>query len=204
MPGATAWYGLNQIIKPKAGETVVVSAASGAVGGVVGQLAKLQGAKVVGIAGGPTKCAYARDELGFDACVDHKSPHFADEMKAALSGGVDGLFENVGGEGFLQTLKRLNDFARIAICGLIASYEAAPTALPDMRIFLVRRILIEGFIVSDHLNLWPKALGEIGGLVASGKLRYRETVRDGLEAAPQALVDLLSGGNFGKMLVKLV
>jgi NADPH-dependent curcumin reductase CurA len=204
MPGATAWYGLNQIIKPKAGETVVVSAASGAVGGVVGQLAKAQGAKVVGIAGGPEKCAYVRNELGFDACVDHKSPHFADEMKAALSGGVDGLFENVGGEPFLQTLKRLNDFARIAICGLIASYESAPTALPDMRIFLVRRILIEGFIVSDHLDIWGQALAEIGGLVASGKLRYRETVRDGLEAAPQGLVDLLAGGNFGKMLIKLV
>ena len=204
MPGATAWYGLNKIIKPKAGETVVVSAASGAVGGVVGQLAKMQGARVVGIAGGATKCAYVRDELGFDACVDHKSAHFADEMKAALSGGVDGLFENVGGEPFLQTIRRLNDFARIAICGLIASYEATPTALPDMRIFLVRRILIEGFIVSDHLDVWPKALAEIGGLVASGKLRYRETVREGLDAAPQALVDLLKGGNFGKMLVKLV
>ena len=204
MPGATAWYGLNEIIKPKAGETVVVSAASGAVGGVVGQLAKLKGAKVVGIAGGAAKCAYVRDELGFDACVDHKSAHFGDEMKAALANGVDGLFENVGGEPFLQTLKRLNDFARIAICGLIASYEAAPTVLPDMRIFLVRRIKIEGFIVSDHLDLWPRALGEIGGLVASGKLKYRETVRQGLEAAPQGLVDLLSGGNFGKMLVKLV
>ncbi len=204
MPGVTAWYGLNEIIKPKPGQTVVVSAASGAVGGVVGQLAKLKGAKVVGIAGGAEKCGYVRDELGFDACVDHKSAHFGDDMKAALPNGLDGLFENVGGEPFLQCLKRLNDFARIAICGLIASYEAAPTALPDMRIFLVRRILIEGFIVSDHLAIWPKALAEIGGLVASGKLKYRETVREGLDAAPQALVDLLHGGNFGKMLVKLV
>jgi NADPH-dependent curcumin reductase CurA len=136
MPGVTAWYGLNKIIAPKAGETVVVSAASGAVGGVVGQLAKSAGAKVVGIAGGAEKCAYVRDELGFDACVDHKSAHFADEMKAALPNGLDGLFENVGGEPFAQCMQRLNDFARIAICGLIASYEGAPTTLPDMRIFL--------------------------------------------------------------------
>ncbi len=204
MPGVTAWYGLNEIIKPKHGETVLVTAASGAVGGVVGQLAKLKGARVVGVAGGAEKCAYVRDELGFDACVDHKSPSFAEDMKAALPNGVDGLFENVGGEPFQQALKRLNDFARIAICGLIASYEAEPTILPDMRIFLVRRIKIEGFIVSDHLPLWPKALAEIGALVASGKLKYHETVRAGLDAAPQALVDLLHGGNFGKMLVKLV
>ena len=204
MPGVTAWYGLNKIIAPKPGETVVVSAASGAVGGVVGQLAKIAGAKVVGIAGGPEKCAYVRDELGFDLCVDHKSPRFADEMKAALPNGLDGLFENVGGEPFAQCLRRLNDFARLAICGLIASYEGAPTILPDMRIFLVRRIKIEGFIVADHLPLWPLALRELASHVASGRLRYRETVREGLESAPQALVDLLQGGNFGKMLVKLV
>ena len=204
MPGVTAWYGLNKIIAPKPGETVVVSAASGAVGGVVGQLAKLAGAKAVGIAGGAEKCAYVRGDLGFDACVDHKSAHFADELKAALPSGIDGLFENVGGEPFLQCLRRLNDFARIAICGLIASYEGAPTVLPDMRLFLVRRMKIEGFIVSDHLALWPQALGELADLVASGRLRYRETVRQGLENAPQALVDLLHGGNFGKMLVKLV
>jgi NADPH-dependent curcumin reductase len=204
MPGVTAWYGLNEIIKPKAGETVVVTAASGAVGGVVGQLARLKGARAVGVAGGPDKCAYVRGELGFDACVDHRSPSFAADMQEALPGGVDGLFENVGGEPFLQTLKRTNDFARIAICGLIASYEADPTILPDMRLILVRRLKIEGFIVSDHLPLWPKALAEIGGLVASGRLKYRETVRAGLDAAPQALVDLLHGGNFGKMLVKLV
>lgn len=204
MPGATAWYGLNKIIAPKAGETVVVSAASGAVGGVVGQLAKFAGARAVGIAGGAEKCAYVRDVLGFDACVDHKSPTFAQDMKAALPNGIDGVFENVGGEPFLQCLRRLNDFARLAICGLIASYEAAPTVLPDMRLFLVRRIKIEGFIVSDHLSLWPRALGEIAGHVASGRLRYRETVREGLESAPQGLVDLLHGANFGKMLVKLV
>ena len=203
MPGVTAWYGLNEICKPKPGQTLLVSAASGAVGGVVGQLAKRQGARVVGVAGGAEKCAYVRDELGFDACVDHRSPSFAQDMKAALPDGIDAVFENVGGEPFLQGLRNLNDFARIAICGLIASYEADPTVLPDMRLFLVRRIKIEGFIVSDHPAVWPKALAEIGGLVASGELKYRETVREGLEAAPQGLVDLLHGGNFGKMVVKL-
>jgi NADPH-dependent curcumin reductase len=204
MPGVTAWYGLNKIIAPKAGETVVVSAATGAVGSVVGQLAKIAGARAVGIAGGAEKCAYAVHALGYDVCVDHKSPHFAEEMKAALESGLDGLFENVGGEPFAQCLRRLNDFARIAVCGLVASYEGPPTTLPDMRIFLVRRIKVEGFIVSDHLPLWPQALAELASQVAAGRLRWRETIREGLESAPQALIDLLHGGNFGKMLVKLV
>jgi NADPH-dependent curcumin reductase len=203
MPGVTAWYGLNKIIAPKEGETILVSAATGAVGGVVGQLAKLAGGRVVGIAGGAAKCAYAREELGYDVCVDHKSPTFAADLAAATPAGVDGVFENVGGEPFQLALKHANDFARFAICGLIASYQSAPTALADMRVFLVKRIKIEGFIVSDHAPLWPQALAEIGALVASGKLRYRETVREGLQSAPQALVDLLHGGNFGKMLVKL-
>jgi NADPH-dependent curcumin reductase len=203
MPGVTAWYGLNRIIAPKAGETVLVSAATGAVGSVVGQLAKLAGARPVGIAGGAEKCAYAVRELGYAACVDHKSPGFAEELKAALPDGVDGLFENVGGEPFQLALRRLNDFARVAICGLIASYEGAPTALPDMRIFLVKRLKMEGFIVSDHMDLWPKAIGELAALAAAKKLTWRETIRDGLENAPQALVDLLRGQNFGKMLVRM-
>jgi NADPH-dependent curcumin reductase len=203
MPGVTAWYGLNRIIAPKAGETVLVSAATGAVGSVVGQLAKLAGARPVGIAGGKEKCAYAVNELGYSVCVDHKSADFADELKAALPNGVDGLFENVGGGPFQQALKRLNDFSRVAICGLIASYEGAPTALPDMRIFLVRRIKIEGFIVSDHMDLWPQAIGQLAALAAAKKLTWRETIHDGLEAAPQALVDLLHGENFGKMLVRV-
>ena len=203
MPGVTAWYGLNKIIAPKAGETVLVSAATGAVGSVVGQLAKLAGARTVGIAGGKEKCAYAVKELGYGACVDHKLPTFAEELKAALPDGVDGLFENVGGEPFELALRRLNDFSRAAICGLIASYEGGPTALPDMRIFLVRRIKIEGFIVSDHLDLWPKAIGELASLAAAKKLTWRETIREGLEAAPQALVELLHGQNFGKMLVRV-
>jgi NADPH-dependent curcumin reductase CurA len=203
MPGVTAWYGLNRIIAPKASETVLVSAATGAVGSVVGQLARHAGARAVGIAGGPEKCAYAVKELSYAACVDHTSPRFAEELKAALPGGVDGVFENVGGEPFQQALRRLNDFARVAICGLIASYEGPPTALPDMRIFLVRRIKVEGFIVSDHMNLWPKAIGELAGLVAAKRLTWRETIRDGLESAPQGLVELLQGGNFGKMLIRV-
>jgi NADPH-dependent curcumin reductase len=203
MPGVTAWYGLNRIIEPKPGETVLVSAATGAVGSVVGQLAKLAGARTVGIAGGPEKCAYAIKELGYDVCVDHKSANFAEELKAALPNGIDGLFENVGGEPFRQALGRLNDFSRVAVCGLIASYEGALTALPDMRIFLVRRFKMEGFIVSDHMDLWPKAIGELVSLAAAKKLTWRETIRDGLENTPQALIDLLHGQNFGKMLVKV-
>jgi NADPH-dependent curcumin reductase CurA len=203
MPGVTAWYGLNRIIEPKPGETVLVSAATGAVGSVVGQLAKLAGARAVGIAGGPEKCAYAVKELGYDVCVDHKSPNFAEELKAALPNGIDGLFENVGGEPFRQALGRLNDFSRVAVCGLIASYEGALTALPDMRIFLVKRFKMEGFIVSDHMDLWPRAIGELTSLAAAKKLIWRETIRDGLENTPQALIDLLHGQNFGKMLVKV-
>jgi NADPH-dependent curcumin reductase len=203
MPGVTAWYGLSRIIAPKKNETVLVSAATGAVGSVVGQLAKLAGARAVGIAGGAEKCAYAVRELGCAACVDHKSLRFAEDLKDALFNGVDGLFENVGGEPFQQALRRLNDFARIAICGLIASYEGAPTALPDMRIFLVRRIKMEGFIVSDHMDLWPQAIGELIGHIAAKRLTWRETIREGLENAPQALVDLLRGENFGKMLIRV-
>ena len=203
MPGVTAWYGLNRIIAPKVGETVLVSAATGAVGSVVGQLAKLAGARTVGVAGGPEKCAYAVRELGYDSCVDHKSPNFAEDLKASLPNGIDGLFENVGGEPFRLAMGRINDFARIAICGLIASYEGALTNLPDMRIFLIKRFKMEGFIVSDHMELWPKAIGELVSLAAAKKLTWRETIREGLENTPQALIDLLHGQNFGKMLVKV-
>jgi NADPH-dependent curcumin reductase CurA len=203
MPGVTAWYGLNRIIAPKVGETVLVSAATGAVGSVVGQLAKLAGARTVGIAGGAEKCAYAVRELGYDACVDHKSPNFAEDLKASLPNGIDGLFENVGGEPFRLAMGRINDFARIAICGLIASYEGALTNLPDMRIFLIKRFKMEGFIVSDHMELWPKAIGELVSLAAAKKLTWRETIREGLENTPQALIDLLHGQNCGKMLVKV-
>jgi NADPH-dependent curcumin reductase len=204
MPGVTAWYGLNKIIAPKSGETVVVSAATGAVGSVVGQLAKIAGAKAVGVAGGPEKCAYAREELGYDLCVDHKSPDFVGELKAALPNGVDGLFENVGGVPFATCMRRLNNFARVAVCGLIASYEGAPTTLENVGTLLITRSKIEGFIVSDHVALWPQALTELVGHVADGRIRSRETIAQGLEKAPEALIDVLKGRNFGKQLVKLI
>jgi NADPH-dependent curcumin reductase len=204
MPGVTAWYGLNKIIAPKAGQTIVVSAATGAVGSVVGQLARIAGAKTVGIAGGPDKCAYAREELGYDACVDHKSPDFVGELKAALPHGVDGLFENVGGVPFAACMSRLNNFARIALCGLIASYEGAPTALGNVGTLLITRSKIEGFIVADHMALWPAALGELAGHVAAGRIRYRETIAEGLEKTPEAFIDMLKGRNFGKQLVKVI
>jgi NADPH-dependent curcumin reductase CurA len=203
MPGVTAWYGLNKIIAPKKGETVVVTAATGAVGSVVGQLAKLAGARTIGVAGGPEKCAYARDELGYEACVDHRSPNFAAQMKEALAKGVDGLFENVGGAPFEAAARRLNDFARIAICGLIASYEGGTAPAVDLRVFLVKRIKIEGFIVADHMALWPEALSELAAQVAGGRIRYRETIAEGLERAPEAFIGMLKGRNFGKQLVKL-
>jgi NADPH-dependent curcumin reductase CurA len=204
MPGVTAWYGLNKIIAPKAGETIVVSAATGAVGSVVGQLAKIAGAKTVGIAGGPEKCAYAKEELGYDVCVDHKSADFAAEMKAALPDGVDGLFENVGGVPFQSCMRRLNTFARVAICGLIASYEGAPTTMENVGQLLITRSKIEGFIVADHMAHWPQALAEIAQHVAAGRIRYRETIAQGLEKTPEALIDVLKGRNFGKQLVKII
>ena len=205
MPGVTAWYGVTKIIAPKAGETVLVSAATGAVGSVVGQLVKLAGARAVGIAGGPEKCAFAVSDLGYDACVDHRDADFPARLKEALPGGINGLFENVGGEPFRQAMRRLNPFSRIALCGLVSSgYDGTPTPLPDVRVLLDTRSRLEGFIVSDHLSVWPQALSELAGHVAAGRLRWRETVAEGLEAAPQAFFAMLKGGNFGKQLVKLV
>jgi NADPH-dependent curcumin reductase CurA len=204
MPGVTAWYGVNSIIAPKPGETLVVSAATGAVGSVVGQLAKAAGARAVGIAGGAEKCAFAVEKLGFDACVDHRADHFSDLLKAAVPDGVDGLFENVGGACFDACSRRLNDFSRVAICGLVASYQgAAPSILRDLRIVLVKRVRMEGFIVSDHMELWPRAMGELAGLIGAGKLHWRESVAEGIEAAPAAFLGMLEGKNFGKQLVKL-
>ncbi len=204
MPGVTAWVGINRIIEPKAGETVVCSAATGAVGTVVGQLVKAKGARAVGIAGGPEKCKFAVEELGYDACVDHKAADFAEQLKAATPNGVDGLFENVGGQPFALTMNRMNDFGRIAVCGLIASYEGAEkTVLSDMRLMLVRRLKMQGFIVSEFPKDWPVAIGELVGLAASGKLKWRETVAEGIEKAPSAFLGMLKGKNFGKQLVKL-
>jgi NADPH-dependent curcumin reductase CurA len=204
MPGMTAWYGLRDILMPKPGETVLVSAASGAVGSAVGQLAKLAGCRAVGIAGGPAKCAYVVDELGFDACVDYKADGFAQALGSALPTGADCLFENVGGEVFDQALLHMNDFGRIALCGLIAGYSGKPLPVQHFKMMLLKRLSLRGFIVTEHMDLWPQGLAELEELVAGGKLRYRETIADGLESAPQALIGLLQGANFGKQLVRLV
>ena len=204
MPGVTAWYGLNRIIAPKAGQTIVVSAASGAVGSVVGQLAKLAGARAVGIAGGADKCRYVTDTLGFDACVDYKAGNLPADLAAATPDGVDGAFENVGGALLDATLERMNPFGRIAICGMIAGYDGQPVPLAQPALILRSRLLVQGFIVTEHLDLWPQALAELGDLVAQKKLLYRETVTQGLENAPEAFLGLLKGRNFGKQLVKLI
>ena len=203
MPGMTAWYGLTQIMLPKPGETIVVSAASGAVGSVVGQLAKLRGCRAVGIAGDADKCAYVVDELGFDACIDYKAGKLVDDLAAATPDGVDALFENVGGPVFDAALARMNPFGRIALCGLISGYNGEPMALNNVRQLLTMRLTLRGFIVSEHMELWPQGLTELGGLVATGKLKFRESVAQGLAAAPEAFIGLLKGKNFGKQLVKM-
>ncbi len=207
MPGVTAWYGLVKIIAPQAGETVVVSAASGAVGGVVGQLAKLRGARAVGIAGGPEKCGAVVQEFGFDACIDYREHNdvraLAAALKVACPKGIDGYFENVGGMILDAVMLRMNAFARMAMCGMIAGYNGEPIPMAAPQLILVNRMKLQGFIVSEHMDVWPEALTELGGLVAAGRLRYRETVAQGIEAAPQAFLGLLRGKNFGEQLVKL-
>lgn len=207
MPGVTAWYGLTQIIAPKPGETVVVSAASGAVGGVVGQLAKARGARAVGIAGGREKCAYVTAELGFEACIDYKQhtdlKSLSGALKAACPNGIDGCFENVGGMILDAVMLRMNAFGRIAVCGMIAGYNGEPIPMANPQLILVSRLKIEGFIVSEHMEAWPPALKELGAAVAGGQLRYRETVAEGLANAPAAFLGLLKGRNFGKQLVRL-
>lgn len=203
MPGVTAWYGLNRIIAPHHGETIVVSAASGAVGGVVGQLAKIGGCRAIGIAGGPEKCDYVTRELKFDACIDYKSEDVGQQLKQVAPDGVDGYFENVGGAIMDAVLPRMNAFGRIALCGLIAGYDGTPIPIANPAWLLVSRLLLKGFIVTEHMDVWPAALKELGGHVAAGRIRYRETVAHGLENAPQAFLGLLRGANFGKQLVKL-
>ncbi len=208
MPGVTGWYGLCKIIAPKAGETVVVSAASGAVGGAVGQLAKARGARAVGIAGGPEKCRYVIDELGFDDCVDYKAhadlKSLSAALKAACPKGIDGCFENVGGVVLDAVMLRMNAFGRIAVCGFISGYNGQPTPMQNPALLLVNRLKVEGFIVSEHMEIWPEALKELGTMVATGKLKYRETVAQGIASAPEAFLGLLKGKNFGKQLVKLI
>ncbi len=204
MPGMTAWYGLNQIIQPKAGQTIAVTAASGAVGGVVGQLAKLKGCKVIGIAGGKEKCGYVVDELGFDACIDDKGGNLFKEVKAAAPDGIDGLFENVGGAVMDAVLARMNPYGRIALCGLISGYDGQPMPVHNLHAVLSMRLMMQGFIVSEHMDLWPTGLGELGALVADGKLKFRESISEGLASAPEAFIGLLRGKNFGKQLVRLI
>jgi len=204
MPGRTAYFGLKDIGAPKPGETVVVSAASGAVGTVVGQLAKAWGARAVGIAGGPEKCAWVKDELGFDACVDYKAGNLYRDLKEVCPKGVDVYFENVGGE-ILDTLFRLMNFrSRMVVCGLVSEYNATePYGVKNFRSILVNRIKVQGMIVFDWLDRYAEGNKALADLVVAGKLKYRESVLEGIEAAPAGLVGLLKGKNFGKQLIKL-
>ena len=208
MPGVTAWYGLVKIIAPKEGDTVVVSAATGAVGSAFAALAKARGCRVVGIAGGPDKCKYAVDELHFDACIDYKEHSDGKSMgkalKEACPKGIDGYFENVGGWIMDAVMLRMNAFSRVALCGMIAGYDGAPLPMANPALILINRMKIEGFIVSEHMEVWPDALKELGTLVGTGKLRPRETIAQGIAAAPEAFLGLLKGKNFGKQLVKLI
>ena len=209
MPGLTAYTGLFNIGKPQAGETLVVAAASGAVGSVVGQVAKLKGCHVVGIAGGEQKCRFVKEELGFDECLDHRQPDLAERLKAACPKGIDIYFENVGGAVFESVLPLLNNFARIPVCGLIAMYNA--TGLPRgldrapliMRDILVKRLTFKGFIVFDYASQIPDFLSDMSGWLRAGRVKYREDITDGLENAPRELIGLLKGENFGKKLIRV-
>jgi NADPH-dependent curcumin reductase CurA len=204
MPGMTAYFGLKEIGQPKAGETLVVSAASGAVGSVVGQLAKIAGSRVVGIAGGPKKCGYVTGELGFDACVDYKAGRLQEDLKAACPKGVDVYFDNVGGEMLDTLLKLMNVGSRIVVCGMISEYNSTePYGFRMLRSVLVNRIRMQGMIVFDWKDRYGEALKALSAMHAEGKLKYRESVVEGLENAPRGLIALLTGGNFGKQLVKL-
>ncbi|MFH5925138.1 NADP-dependent oxidoreductase [Roseomonas xinghualingensis] len=204
MPGTTAWVGVTEMSPPRPGETYVVTAASGAVGAVAGQIAKRMGARVVGIAGGPAKCAYVMEELGFDACVDHRSPDFAEWLAATCPDGIDGYFENVGGTIQKIAWPLMNDFARLAFCGAIAEYQDdQPAPGPNLGQINRKRLSLRGFIVSDH----PRAFAEwrrIGGTwLKQGGLRYREDIVQGLEHAPKAFMGLLDGKNFGKLIIEV-
>jgi NADPH-dependent curcumin reductase CurA len=209
MPGMTAYFGLLEIGKPKAGETVVVSAASGAVGAVVGQIAKLKGCRAVGVAGGPKKCRYVTDELGFDACVDHRAPDLAAHLAAACPQGIDVYFENVGGATWTAVFPLFNNYARIPVCGMIAHYNdtelpPGPDRTPQlMRAVLSKRLTLRGFLVFDFVARIGEFQREMSEWVRAGKIKYREDVVEGLEKAPEALIGLLKGKNFGKLVVKV-
>ena len=208
MPGFTAWAGLTQIGMPKAGETVCVAAATGPVGATVGQIAKLMGCHVIGIAGGPDKCAYAVGTLGFDACIDHKSDFFAAELQTAATKGIDVYFENVGGTVFDAVLPLLNTGARVPVCGLVSQYNATGLpAGPDRLSMLMgqvlrKRLTLRGFIIfQDFRHLYPEFSRDMDGWLRAGKIHYREDMIEGLEAAPQAFIGLLRGENFGKRVI---
>jgi NADPH-dependent curcumin reductase CurA len=205
----TAYMGLLEIGKPVAGETVVVAAASGAVGSVVGQIGRIKGARAIGIAGGPDKCRYVTEELGFDACVDHRAPDFTAHLAAVCPKGIDVYFENVSGPVFEAVFPLLNPFARIPVCGLISMYNATslspgPILLPHlMRAILTKRLTFRGFIVSDFFGRYGDFMRDVSTWVGEGRIKYREDVVEGLENAPRALIGLLRGDNFGKLLVRL-
>ena len=204
MPGMTAYVGLLDIGQPQAGETVVVSAASGAVGSAVGQIAKIKGCRVVGVAGGPAKCEYVVDTLGFDTCVDRRAPDLRAALERACPDGVDIYFENVGGSVQQAVWLLLNDFARVPVCGLIAQYnDTTPMPGPNLGSVLTKRLIVRGFIISDHAGRSDEFLREVSAWVREGRIKYREDIVDGLERAPEAFIGLLQGRNFGKLIVRV-
>lgn len=208
MPGVTAHYGLLHLGKPKPGQTVVVSAASGAVGSIVGQIARIKGCRVVGVAGGAEKCRYVVEELGFDACIDYRQADFEAQLEAATSDRVDVDFENVGGKVMDAVLGRLNDYARVVLCGAISHYQdggesGEAVGITRVRDLLVNRASLQAFIISEHPEYWDGALADLSRWVKEGRIRYREDIAQGLESAPAAFMKLLQGGNFGKQLVRL-
>ena len=209
MPGLTAYYGLLDIGQPKPGETVVLAASTGAVGSVVGQIAKLKGCRVVGIAGAPEKLTYAVDELGYDACVSHRDPDMARKLAAACPDGIDVYFENVGGSSWDAVMPLLNQFARVPVCGLIAHYNQ--TSLPPgpdrmsmlQLMILTKRIKMQGFIISDHYDRFSEFITDMSVWLDQGLVKYREDIVVGLENAPDAFLGLFSGSNFGKLIVRI-
>jgi NADPH-dependent curcumin reductase len=209
MPGMTAYAGLLEIGKPQPGECVAVAAASGAVGAVVGQIAKIKGCQVVGIAGGAEKCRYVKQELGFDDCIDHRAPQFAERLQAACPKGIDVYFENVGGRVFEAAFPLLNAFARVPVCGLISQHNASPppqnavSAPQLMRATLTKRLTFRGFIVTDFAARHADFLRDVSAWLKEGRIKYREDIVEGLEQAPRALIGLLRGENFGKRLIRV-
>ena len=207
MPGRTAYFGLNRVGKPKAGETLVVSAASGAVGTVVGQLAKIYGCKVVGIAGGPEKCAYVNDVLGFDECVDYKAGNLQQDLKDACPNGIDIYFENVGGDVTRAIAPLLNKGSRVPICGFISKYNEGDMLTVETPFHVLGALEVKPkhrfFVVTEWANEWEAATKEILDLVKQDKMRYKETITKGFENSPQALRDVLTGKNFGKQIIEI-